>query len=164
MKKYSILLMALFCVIFLISCNSTEKSAKSITDIRIASDKVTMYDMDYKDEQLIYNADYQANLLSQVTNIKKSQNYDIDNVLAIFNPFRTNTTGLYIYFNTDKPTSVEYNIHVNDDKISDFNNTLYSGKKNNLSKSHEYQLIGLIPDMDNTITLNLYDKNGELYS
>ncbi len=163
MKKYSILLAILFCLILLVSCNTSEKSARSITDVKIASDNITMRQMDYEEKKLIYDSYYQSKLLSQVTDIKKSQKYDIDNVLTIFNPFGTNTTGLYIYFNTDKLTSVQYNIHVNDKEISDFNNTLYNGQKNNISKKHEYQLIGLMPNMDNTITLNLYDKNGELY-
>ena len=136
MKKYSILLAILFCLILLVSCNTSEKSARSITDVKIASDNITMRQMDYEEKKLIYDSYYQSKLLSQVTDIKKSQKYDIDNVLTIFNPFGTNTTGLYIYFNTDKLTSVQYNIHVNDKEISDFNNTLYNGQKNNISKKH----------------------------
>lgn len=163
MKKYYTFLIIIFLLTFLTSCNSSNNSAKSNYDVKIASDTITMYDMNYEDNELIYDVDYQANLLSQVKNIKKAQKYSIDNMLTIFNPFKTNTTGLYIYFKTDKLTSVKYNVHVNDTEISDFNNTLYNGEKNNLSKKHEYQLIGLIPDMDNTITLNLYDKNNELY-
>lgn len=43
-------------------------------------------------------------------------------MLVSINPFKTNMLGLYIY----ELTSVSYNIHVQDNNISDFGGKLYN--------------------------------------
>ncbi len=51
MKKYFILLAIFFYLILLVSCNTSEKSPRSITDVKIASDNITMRQMDYYEEK-----------------------------------------------------------------------------------------------------------------
>ena len=53
-------------------------------------------------------------------------------------------------------------MHVEDSDISDFTRTLKNDDKSGYTTDHAYQLIGLIPDTDNIITLKLTDKNGNI--
>lgn len=44
-------------------------------------------------------------------NQKKSLNdYDEDHMLIEYNPFKTNTLSLYVYFNTEEATKVSYTV------------------------------------------------------
>lgn len=58
---------------------------------------------------------------------------------------------------------VEYTIKVDDAEISDFTRILKNDAKDNLTKEHEYVLIGGVAGQENTVKLDLYDKNNELY-
>ncbi|MBS6373861.1 MAG: aryl-sulfate sulfotransferase [Erysipelotrichaceae bacterium] len=89
-------------------------------------------------------------------------NYTFDHILAIADPYQTNTNALNIYFKTEEAVSVTYTIHVEASNISDFTRTLKNDDKSGYTTDHAYQLIGLIPDMDNIITLKLTDKNGNI--
>ena len=51
---------------------------------------------------------------------------------------------------------------MDDDKISDFTRTLDNGASGNVSKEHEYQIIGLVPGRTNNLIVKLYNKKDEL--
>lgn len=77
-----------------------------------------------------------------------------------YNPFGTNTQSLYVYFCTDAAVSVQYTIHMDRSDISDFTQTAYQSET--YQTEHELQLIGLIPDETNEITLKLTDAEGNV--
>ena len=81
-------------------------------------------------------------------------------MLIEYNPFGTNTQSLYVYFKTDAAVKVSYTIHVKDDGISDFSRDVYQDEE--YQTEHEFQVIGLIPDTENTIYL-LCDKRRWVY-
>lgn len=109
----------------------------------------------------IYDIDKQNEIWDTIETYKKDHNFTFKDPLMIQNPFQTNTQSLYVYFKTKTPSSLEYTIHVNNKNIPDFTRTCYSGNENNMTEEHEYQLIGLIPDSDNEITLRLTDSSGK---
>lgn len=107
----------------------------------------------------IYDVDSQAQIAEKLAEEKNAEEYTKDHILIEYNPFGTNTQSLYIYFCTDKAESVSYTIHVDREDIADFAQTAY--QEETYQTEHELQLIGLIPDEENEITLILTDENGE---
>lgn len=89
-----------------------------------------------------------------------------DNPLAILNAFGTGSNGLYLYFETDHPTSVSYTIHV--DGLPDFsasaNDIAVQGDidkdANGNSRVHSFQMIGLVPGATNYVKMTASDENG----
>lgn len=88
-----------------------------------------------------------------------------DNPLAILNAFGTGSNGLYLYFETDHPTTVGYTVHV--DGLSDFsataNDIAVEGeieKDGGGSRIHSFQMIGLVPGATNYVTMTVGDGQG----
>lgn len=140
--------------------NADEKSS----DNNMASNAIILKEMNYGTSDTIYDMDYQKTLQKNVKSYKNEKSYTLNNPLVIVNPFRTNTTGLYVYFKSDESSYLKYNVHVEDSMINDFERILYNGGKNNLTKEHEYTLVGLVPGMENNIKFELYGKDGRLIS
>ena len=108
--------------------------------------------------EAVYNVEDQQAIADRLDDEKKSQEYTFDNMLIEYNPFGTNTQSLYVYFNTDEAVSISYNIHVDDEEIDDFRRGVW--QENTYTTEHEFQVIGLIPDMENTITFFMTREDG----
>lgn len=150
---------SLFCSLFLIMCGNEEK--KSI-EPQIAGTEIILKEAEYNPKGIIYDMDYQKTLQDKVKSYKSEKNYNLDKPLIILNPFRTNTTGLYVYFKSDENSYLKYYIHVDDSRIDDFEKIAYNGEKDNLTKEHEYTLVGLVAGMENDISFELYNKDNNL--
>ena len=87
--------------------------------------------------------------------------YTFDNPLMIYNLYGTNTLGLNLYFFTEEEAQLSYTIHVDDNDIADFSRTLSNGEDGNVTTSHAYQIIGLIPGEVNEVSLVLENEDGE---
>ena len=74
------------------------------------------------------------------------------------NPYGTNTLSLYVYFTTQDPVSVSYNVSVPDLSIGDFSQTPEG--EGRFDTEHEFQVMGLIPEECNTITFTLTKEDG----
>ena len=75
--------------------------------------------------------------------------------LAVLNPFGTGSNGLYLYFETDQPTQVRYTVHVDDEDIPDFTAVAADHSGEAYTRTHEFQLIGLVPGETNHVTLTM---------
>lgn len=73
----------------------------------------------------------------------------------IANPYGTNTTSLYIYFQTDTAAQASYTVYT--EGYEDYSQTLNDG----YTTEHEYLLTGIVPDVKNQIRLSLQNENGE---
>lgn len=109
----------------------------------------------------VYDEQYQSAAKAKLDLLKEHYACTFKKPLFVMNPFGTNVTGLYVYFNTDEAVNVEYTIAVGDVSIPEFTRTLYSDEEGNVTKEHEGQIIGLIQGMTNTVTLRLYDEAGK---
>lgn len=118
-----------------------------------ADEKKTLDDI-----KSVYNEKNQKKVQEALEKQKKSGTYTEDNMLVKYNPYGTNTQSLYIYFQTEDAVSVSYRVHVADDSIEDFSQDVYQKKK--YQKNHEFQLIGLIPNKENKITITMKTKDG----
>ena len=112
----------------------------------------------YQNIKKTYNVEKQTSIYETLNDQKASESYTPDHMLIEYNPFGSNTLSLYVYFTTDSPVSVSYTVHVNDKDISDFTRTAY--QENTYQTEHEFQIIGLIPDITNTITFTLTSEDG----
>lgn len=113
-----------------------------------------------------YDAEIQDRLANAVVALQECGiPWSADNPLAIVNAFGTGSNGLYLYFETDRPTSVSYTIHV--DGLSDFsasaNDIAVQGHidkdANGNSHVHSFQMIGLVPGATNYVTMTVDDGN-----
>ncbi len=103
----------------------------------------------------IYNTSYSSKVKENLDELKSESDYDETKPLIVHNPFGTNTCSLYVYFKSAKAYKTSYTIHA--EGYSDYTNTLEASTK----KEHEFQLIGLIPDTNNQITLTMTDAKGK---
>lgn len=130
----------------------------------IASEKIqkqVMKALNLDRVKTVYDEQYQSAAKAKLDVLKENYNCTFEDPLFVMNPFGTNVTGLYVYFNTDKAVNVKYTVSVSDASIPEFTRTLYTGEEGNAVKEHEGQIIGLIQGMANTVTLRLYDGAGK---
>ena len=89
-------------------------------------------------------------------------NWTAETPLAVLNPFGTGANGLYLYFETDFPTQVEYTIRVEDERIPDFTAVAADSSGREYSTRHEFQMIGLVPGEVNEVTMTLRGSWGNV--
>ena len=75
--------------------------------------------------------------------------------LAVLNPFGTASNALYLYFQTDMPTRVSYTVHVEDESIPDYTAEAADASGQAYTRTHEFQIIGLVPGMTNEVTMTI---------
>lgn len=109
----------------------------------------------------IYNIDYQNQAQALIDEYKAGEDYSISNPLFIMNPYGTNRTGVYTYFKTDEAVNINYTVSVEDENIADYTAQMYSNVDGSPVTEHEGQIIGLIPGMVNTVTLNAVNDKDE---
>ena len=112
----------------------------------------------YEKIKKTYSTEEQQKIADELEKKKESQEYTLSNMLIEYNPFGTNTQSLYVYFETDSAVKVSYTIHVKGDDIADFSRNVYQDEE--YQKEHEFQVIGLIPDTENTITFYITNEDG----
>lgn len=107
----------------------------------------------------IYTEDYQTSAATKLAAKKAADTYTVDNMLVVQNPYGTNTTSLYVYFTTTDATSVKYTVSAPSTDYPDFSATAY--QKSTYQTSHEFSVLGLIPNTTNTITFTIKSKAGK---
>lgn len=112
--------------------------------------------------KVVYNTMYTKTKEKEIEKSKKKNLYDFESPLFLWNPFGTNNLSMYLYFKTTEATYVKYTIQVENSNIPNFNRTLYNGQNDNVTREHEYQLMGFIPGEKNLLILQMYNKKGDL--
>ena len=105
----------------------------------------------------VYTADYQNMADDKLEQEKSKSAATEDDMFVTEDPYGTNTTSLYVYFTTDDSVSVSYTVHA--DGYADFTRDAY--QQSQYSKTHEFQILGLIPGEKNTITITLTNADGK---
>ena len=112
------------------------------------------------DVNTIYTIEYQNKINNQLNQLIKTNNYTIDKPLLVSNPYGTNTTSIYMYFETNELAKATYTIQC--EGYSDYTNTLNNNSLSGYNTKHEYLLIGSIPNKTNYITVTIYDINNKV--
>lgn len=162
MKIHRKLVVCLFAFAMMLSACSTTSTAQ-ITDNGDAVLKNTNFDsLESRTKkkvasivETVYSTDYSNAVKENIDNLKNKKDYTEDDMLIIHDSYGINNLSLYVYFKTDKAVQVSYTIQAND--TSDFNETVEKSTK----KTHEFTVIGLIPNTTNTITFTLTDAIGK---
>ncbi len=119
--------------------------------------------MDIEEEGFtFYDTEVQQRLAGALEELKTVTTWTADNPLAVVNPYGTGSNGLYLYFTTDMPTEVQYTVHVDDPDIPDFTATAADANGQRFGRTHEFQLIGLVPGEVNEVTLTIAGSWGNL--
>ena len=119
-------------------------------------------------ESSIYDVDAQAALAEELEAQKSGQTLEAP--LVVHNPFGSNVQSLYVYFNTDEAATVSYTVSVSDDvvatiedetltstSIDDFTRVVDGGAA---ATEHEFTLDGLVPGVDNTVSITAAYEDG----
>lgn len=124
--------------------------------------KALLKELDLKHLDTVYDMAYQKAVQKQVDKYKKAKSYTPQEPLLMLNPYGTNTTGLYIYFETKQRVNVKYEVSVKDESICNFTGSLYTNASGMPLAVQEGQIIGLMQGMTNYVVLYLYDGDGNL--
>lgn len=106
----------------------------------------------------IYSEEYQKKVKERLDNMKEDTRYTEDSILVEQDPFGTNSLSLYIYFETEIPAQVSYCISVENDQVPDF--SAMPKSEDTAKTEHEFQVIGLVPDTENTVTFTVTYEDG----
>lgn len=150
-----------FCgsLLFAALCGCMSQTNEPVETVTIDPD-IEMIDIDTEtDGFTYYDLDVQEEIQSQIDAFK-SETHTMEDPLLIFDPYGTNTTSLYIWFEEEEASVLSYTIQC--EGYENFSRTLYSDSEDNISTAHEHQLIGLVPGETNTITLSAANSNGTL--
>ena len=155
-RKARLLLLFIFGfgILSLNGCSSDTFPNNSIGSASDKNEDVVTLDSYSENIDTIYDTEYQTKIYNEIESLK-TEEYTLDTPLVIANPYGTNTTGLYVYFQTDTPTKISYTVSV--DGYNDFSETLYG----DYTTEHEHQLIGMLPGKENKITLTASDESGQ---
>ncbi len=102
-----------------------------------------------------YDTGVQERLAGALDSLKASMTWTATTPLAVLNPFGTASNELYLYFQTDVATKVSYTIHVEDEDIPDYTAYAADASGQEYSRTHEFQIIGLVPGETNQVTMTI---------
>jgi arylsulfate sulfotransferase len=105
--------------------------------------------------QKVYTASYSSSVKQNLEQLKKKNVYSLLRPLIVHNPYGTNTTSLYAYFQTDEAVKVSYTVHAAG--VKDYTKTA----EKNYKKTHEFTILGLTPNTINTVTITTTNKKGQ---
>ena len=105
----------------------------------------------------VYQLSTQEKIQEQLLKLIESQTPTFTQPLIVSNPFLTNTTGLYLSFSTEEAVKISYRIDAQG--YPSFEKNLKQNEE--YATSHQYQIIGCIPNVDNLITLTATTQDGQ---
>lgn len=140
--------------------NDVEKV--NIIPLYLSGQDKNVITVDYANVAEVYEGSKGNEAEKTLSTIKKNKSFSFQKPLWAYNPYGTDSQSMYIYFKTNGNAYCRCTISVDDKEIPDFTRTLLNNKPGNLTKEHEYQIIGLIPGRTNYITINMYNKKKEL--
>lgn len=112
------------------------------------------------DQSNVYNVANSDAARERLDRLIKRTDASFENPIIACNPFGTNENSLYFYFETSYRGMIRYTITVEDETISDHIRYVNNGQENNLSKTHEFIVSGMVPGRTNYIILELLDSSG----
>lgn len=174
-RKLSIVAIGLFLVVGTITSYDIIQKHRSSETMKMAQTKQsnlvdrltsetgsTIHVLNYSDLAIekmadVYQLSTQEKIQEQLLQLIESQTATFTQPLIVSNPFLTNTTGLYLAFSTDEAVKISYRIDAQG--YPSFEKNLKQNEE--YATSHQYQIIGCIPNVDNLITLTATTQDGQ---
>ena len=107
----------------------------------------------------IYTMAFQNSVRGKIDALIQKNEYNEENPLVIYNPFQTNSQSLYVYFETEEAYAVSYSVHTTEEEYKDFGGYVVPNRPDT-SNVHEFQVVGLIPNETNMITIRMINMDG----
>ena len=174
-RKLSIVAISLFLVVGTITSYDIIQKHRSSETVKMAQTTQnnlvnrltsatgsTIHILNYSDLAIekmadVYQLSTQEKIQEQLLQLIESQTATFTQPLIVSNPFLTNTTGLYLAFSTDEAVKISYRIDAQG--YPSFEKNLKQNEE--YATSHQYQIIGCIPNVDNLITLTATTQDGQ---
>ena len=174
-RKLSIVAIGLFLVVGTITSYDIIQKHRSAETVKMAQttqgnlvDRLTsvtgstIHVLNYSDLAIekmadVYQLSTQEKIQEQLLQLIEAQTATFTQPLIVSNPFLTNTTGLYLAFSTDEAVKNSYRIDAQG--YPPFEKNLKQNEE--YATSHQYQIIGCIPNVDNLITLTATTQDGQ---
>lgn len=174
-RKLSIVAISLFLVVGTITSYDIIQKHRSSETVKMAQTTQnnlvnrltsatgsTIHILNYSDMAIekmadVYQLSTQERIQEQLLQLIESQTPTFTQPLIVSNPFLTNTTGLYLAFSTDEAVKISYRIDAQG--YPSFEKNLKQNEE--YATSHQYQIIGCIPNVDNLITLTATTQDGQ---
>lgn len=174
-RKLSIVAISLFLVVGTITSYDIIQKHRSSETVKMAQTTQgnlvnrltsatgsTIHILNYSDLAIekmadVYQLSTQEKIQEQLLQSIESQTPTFTQPLIVSNPFLTNTTGLYLAFSTDEAVKISYRIDAQG--YPSFEKNLKQNEE--YATSHQYQIIGCIPNVDNLITLTATTQDGQ---
>nr|WP_279292435.1 aryl-sulfate sulfotransferase [Enterococcus cecorum] len=174
-RKLSIVAISLFLVVGTITSYDIIQKHRSSETVKMAQTTQnnlvnrltsatgsTIHILNYSDMAIekmadVYQLSTQERIQEQLLQLIESQTPTFTQPLIVSNPFLTNTTGLYLAFSTDEAVKISYRIDAQG--YPPFEKNLKQNEE--YATSHQYQIIGCIPNVDNLITLTATTQDGQ---
>ena len=174
-RKLSIVAISLFLVVGTITSYDIIQKHRSSETVKMAQTTQnnlvnrltsatgsTIHVLNYSDLAIekmadVYQLSTQEKIQEQLLQLIESQTPTFTQPLIVSNPFLTNTTGLYLAFSTDEAVKISYRIDAQG--YPSFEKNLKQNEE--YATSHQYQIIGCIPNVDNLITLTATTQGGQ---
>lgn len=145
------------------TCSIAAAKTQSTEETAQAQEKTGSADKDQKNKQEelknIFDVEKQAQIENDLKVKREKNNYTEKNMLIVNNPFGTNSQSAYVYFKTENKAKVYYTIKVSDKSIKDFTQKAY--QKEEYQKEHEFEITGLIPNMENKVEFTIVNQDGQ---
>lgn len=106
--------------------------------------------------ETVYTEEYQNDVADELESKESLNDYNEDHMLIEYNPFKTNTLSLYVYFNTEEATKVSYTVKAPETDYEDFSANVDGSYRT----EHEFQVLGLIPGTLNEVEFAIEDEDG----
>ena len=106
--------------------------------------------------ETVYTEEYQNDVADELESKKSLNDYDENHMLIEYNPFKTNTLSLYVYFNTEEATKVSYTVKASETDYEDFSANVDGSYRT----EHEFQVLGLTPGTLNEVEFAIEDEDG----
>lgn len=104
----------------------------------------------------VYTTDYSDKISKRIKDLKAKKSYTQDSPLLMHDPYGTDNLSIYVYFKSEEAVKTSYTISVSDDSVEDYS----VDAESKYSRTHEFTLIGLVPDAVNTITFTYTKSDG----
>lgn len=139
-----------------------QTTQSNLVDRLTSATGTTIHVLNYSDLAIekmadVYQLSTQEKIQKKLLQLIESQTATFTQPLIVSNRFLTNTTGLYLAFSTDEAVKISYRIDAKG--YPSFEKNLKQNEE--YATSHQYQIIGCIPDVDNLITLTATTQDGQ---
>jgi len=139
-----------------------ETKQVDIIPLYLTGDEKNVITTQFNSVREVYSEEKSAQVEENLTDIKKNKVFSLKDAMWAYNPYGTNRNSMYVYFTTSGKCYCRYTISVKDKNIPDFTRTAKANASGDLTKEHEYQLIGLVAGQTNYITMRMYNSSDEL--